>query len=196
METKLCEACNKVLDINDFQHEKGKLRKHTCKKCLGLQYRTKLKLDMIKGLGGECVCCGERHPLFLTLDHINDDGNEHRKELACHQIVMRARTEGWPRDKYQLMCMNCNFARGQNNGICPHKLETPEESYDRLQNRLQTFGKTRQNYNSENNLAGLSRAREVLSTERKAAKLEQLKQLLAGFTPEQLQELVASLGGN
>lgn len=32
--------------------------------------------------GRECKCCGETEPIFLTLDHINDDGSAQRRKAA------------------------------------------------------------------------------------------------------------------
>ena len=28
---------------------------------------------------------------------------------------------GWPRDRYQLLCANCNFGKLMNGGVCPHQ---------------------------------------------------------------------------
>ena len=75
---------------------------------------------MLDALGHECSCCGEREVRFLTLDHINNDGARYRQMYNEQQIYRMARREGWPKDKYQVLCMNCNFAKGHF-GICPHK---------------------------------------------------------------------------
>jgi hypothetical protein len=40
----------------------------------------KLKEAAYKAYGGfRCACCGEAEPLFLSLDHVNNDGAAHRK---------------------------------------------------------------------------------------------------------------------
>src|SRR5689334_14898203 len=44
-------------------------------------YKNKLRDMVFEAYGDSCVCCGETNPLFLTLDHINNDGNKHRREL-------------------------------------------------------------------------------------------------------------------
>ncbi len=66
-----------------------------CEVCrdTGKQQRAKdyyrLKDDIYKAYGGYvCTCCGETRELFLTLDHINNDGAEHRKQLL--QMVATA----------------------------------------------------------------------------------------------------------
>lgn len=92
-------------------------------------------MDMLNALGWQCTCCGESHPLFLTLDHINNDGAKHRKRFKekyntrnTELLYREARREGWPKDKYQVLCINCNFAKGHF-GECPHKSGlTKEES--------------------------------------------------------------------
>src|SRR5579862_852097 len=42
----------------------------------------KLKQEVLRAYGGKCECCGEAHLEFLTLDHINGDGFEHRDNLT------------------------------------------------------------------------------------------------------------------
>jgi hypothetical protein len=75
---------------------------------------------MLDALGDKCSCCGYGHPDFLSLDHILNDGAEHRRHLNEQQIYRQAIREGWPKDKYQVLCMNCNFAKGHF-GECPHQ---------------------------------------------------------------------------
>src|ERR1700759_3250988 len=41
-----------------------------------------LRIECIKEYGGKCVCCNESISEFLTIDHINNDGTEHRKSLT------------------------------------------------------------------------------------------------------------------
>ena len=45
---------------------------------------------------------------------------EHATGLKSHQLYAQAKREGWPKDKYELLCMSCNFASGQY-GECPHR---------------------------------------------------------------------------
>jgi hypothetical protein len=76
---------------------------------------------MLEHFGGKCMCCGEDHPYFLTLDHVQNDGASYRVDYNEQQIYRLARKEGWPKDRFQLLCMNCNFAKGHY-GECPHKM--------------------------------------------------------------------------
>lgn len=82
-----------------------------------------VKLDIIAAYGGACVCCGEAHPAFLTLDHINGGGTQLRKNGGMKvgsPLYYQLRREGFPQGELQLLCMNCNFAKGHW-GHCPHE---------------------------------------------------------------------------
>ena len=68
--------------------------------------------------GNKCECCGETEPMFLTVDHINGGGKKHGKKVG-NMYVWLAST-GYP-EGFRLLCMNCNFGRERNGGVCPHK---------------------------------------------------------------------------
>lgn len=83
--------------------------------------RKKLKEEVIEAYGGECSCCGESIPAFLTVDHVNNDGAEHRKLVRAGSTFHRwLRDNGFPKDNFRLLCWNCNSGRQFNGGICPH----------------------------------------------------------------------------
>lgn len=85
-------------------------------------YRSRLRAEFIAEYGGCCTCCGETEPLFLQLDHIFNDGAEHRKTMKTGaRLLAHLKQQGWPKDRYRLLCANCNFGRMLNNGICPHE---------------------------------------------------------------------------
>jgi len=85
-------------------------------------YRLALRQEVITALGGQCACCGETNLRFLSLDHINGGGTKHNRLKNGNLGVYRqVREEGYPRDKYQVLCFNCNMGRAHNNGVCPHK---------------------------------------------------------------------------
>jgi len=77
--------------------------------------------QVIDRLGARCECCGETIREFLTIDHRNRDGGEHRRKFhnKPYQIYMSILREGCPTDKYQVLCMNCNFATRYGEP-CPH----------------------------------------------------------------------------
>lgn len=78
---------------------------------------------------GKCACCGESHIQLLTIDHIGENGAEHRREIFGPNYKGRApagaRTYRWLRlngypDGYQVLCFNCNYGKHEY-GECPHK---------------------------------------------------------------------------
>ena len=79
---------------------------------------------IIEHYGDKCICCGEANRGFLTLDHVNNDGAELRKQhgnsgLSFYRWVIK---NGFP-DFLQVLCYNCNFGRQRNGGICPHEIK-------------------------------------------------------------------------
>ena len=89
------------------------------------QQRQELKDEVFRAYGGQCACCNEDEPLFLTIDHINGDGAAHRREVGTQggtHFYSWLKREGYP-SGYQILCYNCNAGRYQNGGVCPHKKE-------------------------------------------------------------------------
>lgn len=80
----------------------------------------KLKELVVEAYGGFCVCCAENNIAFLTIDHINRDGKQHRSSglNVYFDLIKR----GFPKRDYRLLCMNCNWAMRLNN-VCPHAIE-------------------------------------------------------------------------
>jgi hypothetical protein len=61
-----------------------------------------------------CACCGSTRD--LTIDHVNGDGREHRRELfgasGCgHQFYVWLIAEDFP-PGYQVLCQPCNSSKG------------------------------------------------------------------------------------
>jgi hypothetical protein len=69
--------------------------------------------------GNKCVCCGESNQAFLSIDHINNDGAKHKRELGRRTLYTWLIKNMFP-DGFQLLCMNCNCAK-QWWGKCPHQ---------------------------------------------------------------------------
>ena len=68
----------------------------------------KLRDAILDAYGRECACCGEQHPDFLTLDHIEGGGNRHRKSIHG-KVYSQLRRLGFP-PGYRILCWNCNWA--------------------------------------------------------------------------------------
>jgi hypothetical protein len=78
-----------------------------------------LRLEVLNAYGNRCACCGESTPEFLCIDHIHNDGAHHRKQIGSH-LYQWLKKHNFPKDRFQLLCQNCNFAKGIFGG-CPHK---------------------------------------------------------------------------
>jgi hypothetical protein len=84
--------------------------------------RERLRMVVYSGYGRVCACCGEDELLFLSIDHVNNDGYMRRKNGEGHggeQLFVKIVRENFPPD-FQLLCMNCNHGKARNGGICPH----------------------------------------------------------------------------
>lgn len=88
-------------------------------------YRARLREEMLTAYGSKCECCGESRVEFLALDHKNGGGSKERRALASNTsggVYRLARDAGYPKDKYRLLCHNCNSSLGWY-GYCPHQKE-------------------------------------------------------------------------
>ena len=87
--------------------------------------RFQKKMKILQHYGGECCCCNEKEIRFLTLDHINGGGNEHRRKLFGSDKIKGDRFYDWViQNNYpeglQILCSNCNMAkRMSKNKYCP-----------------------------------------------------------------------------
>jgi hypothetical protein len=77
--------------------------------------------------GYRCACCGETERAFLTIDHIENDGATWRRETFGSRFATGWQTYRWLMKHaypsgYQVLCMNCNFGKRMNHGVCPHQV--------------------------------------------------------------------------
>lgn len=83
------------------------------------------KARVIEAYGGKCACCGETVIPFLTIDHIANNGAEHRREIGgSSSIYWWLVNQGFP-EGFQVLCWNCNAAKHLV-GVCPHQGPPPE----------------------------------------------------------------------
>lgn len=86
--------------------------------------RAEIKDLVFTAYGGyKCACCGNTEKLFLTIDHVDGQGNKHRKEInrkAGYGFYYWLVQKNFP-SGFQVLCFNCNLGRSNNDGICPHK---------------------------------------------------------------------------
>ena len=133
MSRDLCKECNKRPVEIAYKNKAGKIYyRDICWKCRSLNnpnynqhyknYQKKLKEEVLNAYGNQCECCKENNPLFLTIDHINGEGNKHRKIVGSggYKMYRWIKKNNFPKE-FRILCFNCNCGRQLNNGICPHK---------------------------------------------------------------------------
>jgi hypothetical protein len=83
----------------------------------------RVKVEVFARYGNQCACCGESNLVFLTIDHINGDGADHRRRdiklRTGTSFYMWLRRNGYPKE-FQILCYNCNCAK-RTGDDCPHQ---------------------------------------------------------------------------
>lgn len=124
-----CIECGvELTSINEIRYGARKTKaSNLCKSCYKVKDKIKrfeIKKKVIEHYGGKCTCCGENHLELLTLDHINNDGNKHRKErkfmLGTNMYADLLRNNFECNYELQVLCWNCNLAKNYY-GYCPHQ---------------------------------------------------------------------------
>lgn len=83
--------------------------------------RYRQKQQVVDHYGGACACCGDTFIWRLTIDHIDDDGADHRRDEgvkaggSTYRWLIR---EDYPMG-FQVLCFSCNSAKHYGHG-CPH----------------------------------------------------------------------------
>lgn len=117
---KQCAACRTVGVRNSEEFR----RKNSA---YNRSFMRRIFLAALNAYGGPvCKCCGEGNIFFLTLDHVNNDGAEHRREtggVTGKNLAWWLKKNGYP-PGFQVLCFNCNCGRARNGGVCPHHGET------------------------------------------------------------------------
>ncbi len=97
--------------------------KTLCQKCADrcVRRQRRLRDEVFAAYGGyRCRCCGETTPEFLHIDHVHNDGAEHRRRIGSgSRIYEWLRKNQFP-PGFQVLCANCNLAKGHY-GCCPHQ---------------------------------------------------------------------------
>lgn len=144
---RLCEECNKFYSDRYSHKRKAADDIKTCTRCFKnppknddakwcilccdkeKTYSKNIKNEVITFYGGKCKCCNESNIMFLTMDHINNDGASHRRSIngsengkGNHvQIYKWIKKNNFP-GIFQVLCFNCNCGKAINGGICPHRV--------------------------------------------------------------------------
>ena len=129
---RTCPKCHVTKATSDFYTRKDGVVDDCCRRCASDRARAKervIRVELLNRYGNQCACCGESDPRFLALDHVNGGGARHRStgkdgkpKKGMTAIGVIAKREGYPQDgRYQLLCHNCNMAKGFY-GACPHSM--------------------------------------------------------------------------
>lgn len=95
--------------IKEWTKSNPEKRKRTSRK-----YTRAFKKEVVEAYGGQCQACQESELCVLSIDHVYDDGAREREKPGWgvgYQMKLRLKELGWPQDRYQLLCMNCQYRK-------------------------------------------------------------------------------------
>ena len=85
----------------------------------------KIKLEVLNYYSNglmKCKCCDELELDFLSIDHIDGGGKRMQKIQGMDTGLYKWLKRNEFPEGFQVLCMNCNFAKGKR-GVCPHQLQ-------------------------------------------------------------------------
>jgi len=95
---------------SESDKEKARVRQHT--------RQQKLKTEVLSHYSKgklECAICAEKRMDCLSLDHMNNNGEEDRKRIGEGVNIYRwLRKQAYP-SGFQVLCMNCQFIKRAEN---------------------------------------------------------------------------------
>ena len=148
-----CNYCDVSLDDENWIPSAKKTGRHVCKPCnraRSKKYKArakltnpahvanqraieklKLKLETMLAYGNKCVGCDENKTLFLTLDHINNNGHMDSDIGRGVDLYAHLKRLGYPGKgtQLQILCHNCNALKEMNRRECDIPVSTQKEIY-------------------------------------------------------------------
>ena len=145
----VCRKCGVILTDENWYASYKKKYDYVCKKCnceytkkwqqnnrdkcnqLQNESNHRLINDVIDAYGGKCACCGETRKEYLSIDHINGDGNKHKREIGVkdsREFYRWLKKNNYP-EEFQVLCFNCNCGK-RNYSACPHNEEVFEKEFE------------------------------------------------------------------
>lgn len=109
--------------VKDYRiRNRDRCRENMCR--YHQERRRKYRKLVFDHYGWKCACCGESLDMFLTIDHINNDGVKFREKTPVNgaHFYYWIVQNNYPTD-LQTLCWNCNCAKRINGGVCPHITE-------------------------------------------------------------------------
>lgn len=142
---KKCSRCGKRKSLSSFyacnRNDDG-LQSY-CRKCSSeaalakgsdgvgytQRYARRVRLEVLCHYSADppfCACCRESQYEFLSIDHIDGGGAQHRKEIGSG-LYAWLRRNGFPKG-FRVLCHSCNQSIGAY-GYCPHEKTSDECRY-------------------------------------------------------------------
>lgn len=112
---RVCRTCERAYS----QHYEKTRQRHNNR-----TYRQRIRDKCFDHYGHVCACCGETNEVFLEFDHIENNGNELRRQLTgkpygTSDLLKWLVRNDFPEDhKIQVLCANCHTAKTKL-GSCP-----------------------------------------------------------------------------
>jgi hypothetical protein len=108
------EGNRERIRAEDRQRYAANREEHKARKS---RYAANLRAVVFAHYGQACACCGTTDR--LSMDHINGDGKQHRREqrLGGMRIYTWLIREGFP-PGFQVLCMSCNLSKGRGASCC------------------------------------------------------------------------------
>lgn len=155
VQSKHCTRCLRIKPLNHFHRDGNKCGGYRgkCAECTNTQqrndyhlpnskrraqmreYALRLKCQALELLGGTaCALCGEKATIFLTVDHADKNGYEHRKKIGCsgtgiHRWIIKATPKELKQWNLRVLCGSCQMASENYTDteiyIARHQFETP-----------------------------------------------------------------------
>lgn len=131
MVTMICTKCDQERPLNQYGWREARginrrrIRRRQCAGCFGEKRHAQFlhrKTSVCNAYGG-CFCgwCGDNDMNVLTVDHINNNGAQHRRKskiYSGHSLYLWLIRECFP-PGFQILCMSCNLAKEVNGGVLP-----------------------------------------------------------------------------
>jgi hypothetical protein len=122
---KICNICSVELNednwLKSLQGSKNTSGHDSkiCSNCYLERQRNKRftrRRKLLERYGNKCNCCGYGNLDALDIDHVFNDGYIERRTV--NDMVIHVTNLGYPKDRYQLLCRNCNKMKLYNKGVC------------------------------------------------------------------------------
>lgn len=78
--------------------------------------KLKLKCSAYEKLGHKCAHCSDDRIHVLSIDHVNGDGADHRREIGRDYRKLYNSVIEDSSGRFQLLCMNCQWIKRHSNG--------------------------------------------------------------------------------